>query len=147
MHSFIRRSSFLLSDLRMSAGQQAAAPGAHPARAQARGRVNTRARRREDRENSLGLIITTSLFFVLFSAAVLLGGHAIIAPLLHRTHTVRGNMNSTGDIVYTMPDGMFCRHLLFDNTTGDITEGAIEECPGSSGAESSSSEFRWGSGH
>ena len=28
-----------------------------------------------------------------------------------------------------MPDGQFCRHMSFDNTTSDMNEGNIEPCP------------------
>lgn len=136
----------------MSAGQQAASGPSgwnlqpHHTDVHTRGRVRARARRPEDRENSLGLIITTSLFLVLFAAAVLVGGHAVIAPLMHRKAAAQGTNNSTGDIVFTMPDGVFCRHLSFDNATGDITDGGVEECPDGSGAEQggSVSQFRWG---
>ena len=27
-----------------------------------------------------------------------------------------------------MPDGIFCRHMSFDNVTAEMTEGAIERC-------------------
>ena len=36
--------------------------------------------------------------------------------------------NRIGEIVYTMPDGAFCRHLAFDNATGEVTERTVEQC-------------------
>jgi hypothetical protein len=97
------------------------------------------------RANSLALIITTSLLFVLLASAVMVGGHAVISPLL-RTPAVTGNTHSRGDIVYTMPDGTFCQHMTFDNTTGRITIGGIDRCdPGLGGSSSSfSTGFKWG---
>jgi hypothetical protein len=112
--------------------------------AEARARGAARARRQEEREHSLGLIITISLSFILFAAAILLGGHAIIAPLLQRAAAAR-DANSTGDFVYTMPDGVFCRHVSFDNGTGDITEDGVEECPGRTASrDTEPGQFRWG---
>jgi hypothetical protein len=116
-----------------------------PTEGEARARVSAR-RRQEEREHSLGLIITISLSFILFAAAILIGGHAFIAPLLQRAAAAR-DANGTGDVVYTMPDGVFCRHVSFDNGTGDITEDGVEECPGSavSKAQNEAPEFKWGS--
>jgi hypothetical protein len=118
-----------------------------PANAETRGRVSARVRRQEEREHSLGLIITASLSFILFTAAILLGGHAIIAPLLQRAAAAR-DMNGTGDVVYTMPDGVFCRYMSLDNGTGDLSEDGVEECPGRAvGRDNEATQFRWGSSH
>lgn len=98
----------------------------------------------ERRANSLALIITTSLLFVLFASALMVGGHAIISPLL-RASPASGGINRRGDIVYTMPDGMFCRHMTFDNSTGRITAGGMDRCdPGVGGGTADRGPFRWG---
>jgi len=111
---------------------------------ESRRHIYSRAYRDEERANSLGLIITTSLLFVLLASAILVGGHAAIAPLLQRAIVAR-DANVTGDIVYTMPDGVFCRHMSFDNATGEITEGAVEQCAGpASGDRLSFTKFKWG---
>lgn len=104
---------------------------------------------RDTRANSLALIITTSLLFVLFASALMVGGHAIITPLL-REPAVAGDTNDRGDIVYTMPDGTFCQHMTFDNTTGRITSGGIDRCNsgldgGGGGTGGFSTGFKWGS--
>jgi hypothetical protein len=105
--------------------------------------VYSRARRDEERANSLGLIITSSLLFVLLASAIMFGGHAAIAPFLQRAIAAR-DANVTGDIVYTMPDGVFCRHMSFDNATGEVTEGAVEHCAdGTDDDRLSSSKFKW----
>jgi hypothetical protein len=33
-----------------------------------------------------------------------------------------------GDVVYTMPDGVFCRHMSYDNVTGVQTGGSLQRC-------------------
>jgi hypothetical protein len=71
--------------------------------------------------------IVSSLFFVLFAAALLIGGHTAIDPLLQSAADAR-EANSAGAVVYTMPDGVFCRHVSFDNVTAQETEGGIERC-------------------
>ena len=100
----------------------------------------------EKRANSLALIITTSLLFVLLASAVLVGGHAVISPLLRPSAVTGNTTNNRGDIVYTMPDGMFCQHMTFDNTTGRITSGGMDRCdPGvGDGGDRLSTGFKWG---
>jgi hypothetical protein len=104
-----------------------------------------RARREEKRANSLGIAVTTSLLFVLTAAAILVGGHAAIAPLLRRAVATR-SAEGIGDVVYTMPDGVFCRHMSLDNVTGEVTGGALERCPESigRGRETGAAKFEWG---
>lgn len=117
------------------------------ARAEARKRPHARPRRQQERENSVGLVITISLSFVLFAAAVLLGGHVVIAPLLQRAAAAR-DMHDTGEVIYAMPDGVFCNRASFDNTTGDMSEGGIEECPDRAYGkrlDTDLPQFKWGS--
>jgi hypothetical protein len=72
-------------------------------------------------------VIASSAFIVLLVAALLIGGHAAIDPLLHRSLDF-GDARGSGDVVVTMPDGKFCRHMSFDNTTASMIEGTIEPC-------------------
>jgi hypothetical protein len=106
---------------------------------------HSRARREEKRANSVGIAVTTSLLFALLAAAILVGGHAAIIPLFHRAVAAR-DATGTGDVVYTMPDGVFCRHMSFNNATAEVTEGAIEPCPDriGSGRHESATRFEWG---
>lgn len=133
----------------MSAGNDAAletfdsdVEADHPV-AEAREPVYLRPGQNAEHTNSLGLIVTTSLFFVLLAAAIMFGGHAAIAPLLRQAV---GHANGTGDVVYMLPDGVFCRHLSYDNSTGDMIENGVERCPEHIGHDVSaaSGEFRWG---
>jgi hypothetical protein len=34
-----------------------------------------------------------------------------------------------GEVVYSLPDGSFCRRLSFGNETAALSEGAVEPCP------------------
>jgi hypothetical protein len=150
---FIAAASFLAFDSAMSAGKPAATDSAQwyvqpdHVRRFGHGPHATHASIDDRRANSLALIITTSLLFVLLASAVLVGGRAVISPLL-RPSAVTGNAtNNRGDIVYTMPDGMFCQHMTFDNATGRITTGGMDRCePGSDGGgDRLSTGFKWGS--
>lgn len=113
----------------LGAGEGNAA--AHRAGATAERRIS-RARRDAQRDNSVSVAIAFSLFLALLVSAVLVGGRAVIDPLLSSAAAIR-EANRVADIVYSMPDGVFCRHLSFDNATAELAEGALEPCP--SGAQ------------
>jgi hypothetical protein len=112
-----------------------------------RAREPLRVRRRDDPANSLGLIITTSLLFVLFAAAITFGGHAAISPLLRDAVLERDAkaVPMTGSIVFTMPDGVYCRYLSFDNANGEMAGAAIRKCPDQidEGTVANATGFRW----
>jgi hypothetical protein len=87
-------------------------------------------RRGRDGTTSLRAIIASSAFLAMFASTTLVGGHAAIDPLLRSMAKAREAKN-TGDIVYPMPDGQFCRHLSFDNTTAELAESTVGPCPNS----------------
>lgn len=99
----------------------------------------------EQRAKSARVAIVISLFFVLVIAAVLVGGRAVIDPLLQSAAASR-DAKRMGEIVYSMPDGMFCRHLSFDNGTSELIEGAIDQCPNNvtKRREKTPLSFAWG---
>ena len=76
---------------------------------------------------SIHVVIVSALFLVLFAATLLVGGHAAIDSLVQAA-TQPKDPRSAGSVVFTMPDGVFCRHVSFDNVTAQVTEGAIERC-------------------
>jgi hypothetical protein len=84
-------------------------------------------RRGEQQLKNVRVAIVFSMFLVLLGAAVLVGGRSIIDPIL-RAAVDQHDSKRMGDIVYTLADGTFCRHLLFDNLTGEMTEHSIEQC-------------------
>lgn len=102
---------------------------AEPGTLNARARRSARARFEAEREKSASVVIVSSLFLVLIAAGLLIGGHAAIDPLLQSAIAARGsNGPGAGEVLYTMPDGIFCRHVSFDNATAEMVEGAIERC-------------------
>jgi hypothetical protein len=114
-------------------------------RASARARRVARTHRDDRREKSARVAVVLSLFLVLVAAALLVGGRVVIDPMLRAAAQARGT-SRIGAIVYTMPDGIFCRHLSFDNVTAELTEGAVEKCAGDLITERTSraSNFAWG---
>jgi len=113
--------------------------------AQMRERRGARARRDDGAKNKR-LAVVLSLFLLLLAAAFLVGGHAAIDPLLQSAATREAKR--IGDVVVSMPDGTFCRHLSFDNRTADLIEGAVEQCPGNlvkkRAHPAATSGFAWG---
>jgi hypothetical protein len=91
-------------------------------------RAASRARIDESRTTSARAAIASSVFLVLFASALLIGGHAALGPLLQSAIDAR-QAKGAGDLVVAMPDGIYCRHLSFDNTTAEVAESAIERCP------------------
>lgn len=98
-----------------------------PADARRRGPRIARAQRDEDSASTRAVIVST-VFLVLFTAAIMFGGHAAIDPLL-RMATAARHSDTAGDIVMPMPDGQFCRHMSFENKTSEMNEGDIVPCP------------------
>ncbi|HEX4411915.1 MAG TPA: hypothetical protein VH206_24340 [Xanthobacteraceae bacterium] len=93
----------------------------------ARVRVAKRPRRVEA-PTSLRAIIASSAFLVLFSASLLVGGHAAIDPLLRSAMTAR-ETRDLGDVVVPLAGGKFCRHMSFDNATAEVIQGNVSPCP------------------
>jgi hypothetical protein len=121
----------------LAKGDEAKAPRRAGARSQARSH--------ERRANSLGVGIITVLLFILVAAALTAGGNVFISRHLQSTSAERKAME-TGDIVMAMPDGVYCRHLVFDNRSGKVSGAKIERCSGAAdiGSDSSGSRFQWG---
>lgn len=103
-----------------------------------------RRHRDDERAQSLALAITTALLFVLIAGAVMFGGRAAIEPLLHRN--AAREFDRTGELVYAMPDNVFCRRMAFDNLTGEISRAAVEPCPAALGGPDApgAGRFDWG---
>jgi hypothetical protein len=128
----------------------AADSGDADSRQRPRQRPALQARRGRDGTTSLRAIIASSAFLAMFASTTLVGGHAAIDPLLRSMAKAREAKN-TGDIVYPMPDGQFCRHLSFDNTTAELAESTVGPCPNSVIRNAlrdrfhSARSFNWGS--
>jgi hypothetical protein len=99
--------------------------------------------------SSARAFIVSSLFLMGLASAMLFGGHAALDPLLQSAIAAR-DPQTLGDVVYTMPDRVYCRHLSFDNVTGDISETSIDFCPDQVGRQQhgrSARGFAWGERH
>jgi hypothetical protein len=86
-----------------------------------------RARRDEQHAKTWRLAIVLFLLPGLLATALLIGGHAIIDPVL-RAAADAHEASRVDRIVFTMPDVAFCRHLSFNNETAELTEGTAR-CP------------------
>jgi hypothetical protein len=84
-------------------------------------------RRNGAKAGSARVVIVSAVFVVLFVATLLVGGHAALDPLLQAA-TQPQDPRGAGAVVYTMPDGIFCRHVSFDNVTAQVNEGPVERC-------------------
>ncbi len=73
------------------------------------------------------VVIVFYLFLVLVAAVLLVGGHAAIDSIIKSAVAAR-EAKGVGDAFYAMPDGIFCRHITFDNSTVEVTEGAVQRC-------------------
>jgi hypothetical protein len=81
----------------------------------------------DGRATSARAVIASSFFILLLAATLLIGGHAAIDPFLHPASDAN-DPRADGDVVVTMPDGKFCRHMSFNNATASMVEGTIEPC-------------------
>jgi hypothetical protein len=104
-----------------------------------------KARQDADGPTSVRAVITSSAFLVVFAVALLVGGRAAIDPLLRAAVEAR-EARGVGDIVYSMPDGRFCRHMSYDNATAQMSQGEVVACPDSvtRGLFRSNRGFAWG---
>jgi len=127
------------------AGTDAVSRVAAADHASAHARRAARAHRDDQRAKSTRVAVVLSLFLVLLATALLVGGRVVIDPMLQAAAQARA-ANRVGAIVYTTPDGIFCRHLAFDNVTAELTEGGAEKCAGDiiTGQVNRASNFAWG---
>jgi hypothetical protein len=91
-------------------------------------RRSVRLRRDEQQAKTARVAIILSLFIAFLGAALLVGGRAFVDPLLQTAAQAR-KANQVGAVVFTMPDGAFCRHLSFNNATAEVIESAVDRCP------------------
>jgi hypothetical protein len=89
----------------------------------------SRAHAADNRATSAHAVIVSSFFLIVLAMCLVLGGHAAIDPLLKTAIAARESYAATGDVLYAMPDGIYCRHWSFNNMTGDVLESGIAPCP------------------
>lgn len=103
--------------------------------------------RREERQaKTKRAVVVCSLFLVLLVMGLLVGGRTLIDPMLEKAAADRQANRRVGDVVFAMPDGRFCRHLSFDNTTAEVVEGGVQQCvvDRTTGSVNRTTSFKWG---
>ena len=85
-------------------------------------------REEDERANTLGLVITAAMLFVLFAAAMLFGSHGTIGPMPpHGTLVPTPDAKAMGNLLYGAQKAASCPQASFDSATGSIT-GVTEGC-------------------
>ena len=97
--------------------------------ADGRVRVSPALQREEDeRANSLGLVITAAMLFVLFAAAMLFGTHGTVGSI-PRHSTLTPGAKAMGNLLYGAQEAASCPPMSFDNATVSVP-GPTERCSG-----------------
>ncbi len=85
-------------------------------------------RRGDARVKKARLAVILSIFIVFLVAAVFVGCRKVVGPMMREAAAQSSEAHRKGDIVFTMPDGAFCRHLAFDNKTAELRESTVVQC-------------------
>ena len=91
-------------------------------------RLTVRTRWEERNAKLSRVAVVLALFLVLLAGALLVTCRAVINSMLQAPIDPRV-ANKVGDIVFTLPDGAFCRHLSFNNATAELMESSAAPCP------------------
>jgi hypothetical protein len=86
-------------------------------------------REEEGQANTLGLVITAAMLFVLFAAAMLFGSRGTIGSMPHPTISTP-DAKAMGNLMYGMRRVAPCPQTSFGNATGSVP-GPAERCFGS----------------
>ena len=105
-----------------------------------------RPRRGDVRAKTARLALVLSLFLVFLAGALFVGCRKIVGPILREAAAQTSETHRRGDIVFTMPDGAFCRHLAFDNKTAELRESTVVQCQEARprGSSRAPHGFAWG---
>jgi hypothetical protein len=87
-----------------------------------------RPRRGDMRARTARRALFLSVFLVFLAGALFIGCRKIVGPILREAAAQTSETHRKGDIVFTMPDGAFCRHLAFDNKTAELRESTVVQC-------------------
>jgi hypothetical protein len=82
---------------------------------------------REARARHTHGAIAIALILVLLVEGLMVGGRQVIGPMLQAA-AERREASGVGQVVYAMPDQVFCRRLMFDNATAALVERGLESC-------------------
>lgn len=102
---------------------------------------------REARIKFWRVFIVTTFFAVVISANVLVGAVVLVGSLRAQSETQPLPANlKTARVTRPMLDGIFCRHMVFDNKTAATVEDKIERCDGEDRKRKTvvKPQFSWG---
>jgi hypothetical protein len=100
---------------------------------------------REARTKFWRVIIVSAFFAVVLGANLLIGG-VLMVKAFHKEGSQTAEALRIGRVTYPMLDGVFCRHVLFDNTTVQMKEDKVSRCDDrASRSRHSRTTFSWGS--
>jgi hypothetical protein len=87
--------------------------------------------------------IAFSLFLALLATSFLVDGHAVFETL--QSAVTPEEQKHVGEVIYSLPDHAYCRHMSFDNETSQLAAGNVTPCPRDASGRHQT-EFLWG-GH
>jgi hypothetical protein len=92
-------------------------------------------------------VAIVSVFFALVLGANLLVGGVLMVKAFHTQGDQAGEAFRIGRVTFPMLDGVFCRNVLFDNTTVQTKEDKVSRCDDHAiHSEHSRTKFSWGGG-
>jgi len=95
----------------------------------------TPVREEDERANTLGLVITAAMLFVLFAAAMLFGNHGTIGSIPRQGGSMP-DAKAMGNLLYGAQETASCAQMSLDAATGSIAMPA-EPCSGGDRGRSS----------
>ena len=85
-------------------------------------------RRAREARTKIWRVSVVAFFFVVVLGANLFVGAALMLKVLHTEAGETAGSMRFGRITFPMLDGVFCRHVLFDNTTAEAKEDKVSRC-------------------
>ena len=99
---------------------------------------------REARTKFWRVIIVSAFFAVVLGANLLIGG-VLMVKAFHTEKNQTAEALRIGRVTFPMLDGVFCRHVLFDNKTVQMKEDKVSRCNNrATQSRSSRTTFSWG---
>jgi hypothetical protein len=99
---------------------------------------------REDRAKLLRVLIACGAFALVLGVGGIMGLRAMIDVPQQKSDAMM-EPNRISRSVITMPDGMYCKQVLYDNKTGLISESTTTPCTSlRTDLKTAPKEFSWG---
>ena len=103
-------------------------------------------RRARETRTKIWRVSVVTVFFAVVLGANLLVGAALMLKALHTQAGETAASTRFGRVTFPMLDGVFCRHVKFDNTTAEATEDKVSRCEDERVRErpGHTTSFNWG---